>query len=132
MREHAHAMSVRIWQLVVALASVFGVIALPWSVGLAGATSSVSPNCAQRAAPLALVTVATTSRACPVVRRASTVLGETARPQRPGSTNERHSPTARTCERGQPFERGANGQLIRQTSAQRDDRYEWDVLGQLI
>jgi RHS repeat-associated protein len=29
------------------------------------------------------------------------------------------------------FERDANGQLVRQTSTQRDDRYEWDVLGQL-
>lgn len=29
------------------------------------------------------------------------------------------------------FERDANGQITRQTSALRDDRYEWDALGQL-
>src|SRR5690606_23728436 len=29
------------------------------------------------------------------------------------------------------FERDANGQITRQTSASRDDRYEWDALGQL-
>jgi RHS repeat-associated protein len=30
------------------------------------------------------------------------------------------------------FERDVNGQMTRQTSAERDDRYEWDALGQLV
>lgn len=30
------------------------------------------------------------------------------------------------------LQRDVNGQLVRQTSAERDDRYEWDALGQLV
>jgi RHS repeat-associated protein len=155
--------TVRVWQFIVALVSVLGVIALPSRFAPARATTSVSPNCAQRAAHLALVTAATTGYTRPTVRRASTVLGETARPLGGGPTIPPRPPTAWPREGGQhysydengnltardtqslsydagnrlqqlgdtTFERDRNGQLIRQTSPERDDRYEWDALGQL-
>jgi RHS repeat-associated protein len=95
--------SARVSLLVAALASVLGAPALPLGVGLALATTGVSPNCAQRAAYLTLATTARLNTTCPAERRASTVLGETARPQRRGPTNEPRPPTARTRERGQPY-----------------------------
>ena len=111
--------------------------------------SAVSSSCAQRAAvPNGNVHSDSRRRA----RRASTALGETARPQAPPRTREWGQPCSdengnltgkdtqslaydsgnRVRQVGDVvFERDANGQMVRQTSPERDDRYDWDALGQL-
>jgi hypothetical protein len=61
----------RVWQLIAALVSVLGIIALSSRLALARATTDVSPNCAQRAVYLALVTATATCCTCPTVRRVS-------------------------------------------------------------
>lgn len=68
---HARLVSLRIWLLVATLAGVLGVIAPPFGVGLARATTAVSPNCAQRAALAAFATAVTACENSQTTRRAS-------------------------------------------------------------
>jgi YD repeat-containing protein len=116
---------------------------------LSASPRAVSSSCAQRAA---VSNGAVSFDFTAPSRRASTAKGETARPQAWPRTREWGQPYDlngnliakdmlglsydsgnRLSHVGEvTFERDANGQMVRHTSPERDDHYEWDALGQLV